>query len=231
MIMPTAKYSGKAAVDRALAMVGKSYPVGWCQKFTNEIFQTGAVGDWDGDRSADAEDGWKKAAAKGKVVRANSIKNLASIPAATMLFWTGGSGDHGHAVVSVGNGQMVSTDLPTSGKIGKVSINMARDRWGLKFEGYATTEGNGFDLGAYGGNLGGGTVNTVKPGAIHTVNTKAGLYARKSPNGPNVIRNGKKLVRPHGFSVRVVKTQNSGGRSWAQGSGGLWYASQYLKKK
>lgn len=68
------------------------------------------------------------------------------------------------------------------------------------------------------------------PGLVYKVNTKAGLYARREPNGANVIRNGKKLVRPFGFKIRVVATKNAGGRSWSQGSGGLWYASQYLKK-
>lgn len=67
-------------------------------------------------------------------------------------------------------------------------------------------------------------------GAMFTVNTKAGLYARKTPNGANVIRNGVKLVRPYGFKIRVVATKNAGGRSWSQGSGGLWYASQYLRR-
>lgn len=67
-------------------------------------------------------------------------------------------------------------------------------------------------------------------GILYRVNTKAGLYARKTPNGANVIRNGQKLVRPYGFKVRVVATRKAGGRTWAQGSGGLWYAAQYLKK-
>lgn len=72
---------------------------------------------------------------------------------------------------------------------------------------------------------------TGKKGTSYTVNTHAGLYARKTPNGANVIRNGTKLVRPYGFTVRVVQTQNAGGRTWAQGSGGMWYASEYLKRK
>lgn len=149
-----APYNGKTAVNRALDWVGKSYNVGYCQKFTNEVFQTGAVGDWDGDQSADAEDGWKKGKANGKAVEASKINNLKDIPAAVMLYWTGGSNDHGHAAVGIGNGQMVSTDLPTSGKIGKVSISTAHDTWGLTFAGYLTIEGNGYDLGSY--NPGGG---------------------------------------------------------------------------
>ena len=222
--MPTAPYAGQSAVDRALGWVGKSYGVGWCQKFTNEIFQTGSVGDWDADGAADAEDGWKKAVAKGKVVRAADIHSLKDIPAAVMLYWTGGSSDHGHAAVGVGGGKMVSTDLPTSGRVGKVPIGMAHDRWGLTFMGFVTTEGNGYDLGSF--------MPGKLPGGLYKVNTKAGLHARKAPAGDNVMRNGQKLVRPYGFTLRVVGTQNgSDGASWSNGSGGYWYASRYLKKK
>lgn len=138
--------AGAAAVKRAMDFVGKPYPVGWCQKFTNEIFQTGPVGDWDGDNAADAEDGWKKASKDGQVVPADKIKFMTDIPAGVMLYWLGGSADHGHAAVSVGDGMMVSTDLPNSGLIGKVPITLAHDRWGLTFAGFVIQEGNGYFL-------------------------------------------------------------------------------------
>lgn len=141
-----APYPGPVAVDRALAMVGKPYGVGWCQKFTNEIFGTGPVGDFDKDNDADAVDGWKAAKANGKVVTADKINKLTDIPAGVMLYWTGGSHSYGHAAVAVGNGQMVSTDLPTSGKVGKVPITAAHDNWGLTFAGYVLVEGNGYTL-------------------------------------------------------------------------------------
>src|SRR3954464_14724148 len=83
------------AAARARGQVGHSYPVGWCQKFTNEEFGTGSVGDWDGDGDADAIDGWRKAEDKGVVVEADKIKNLHRIPAGTMVYWSGGSHGHG----------------------------------------------------------------------------------------------------------------------------------------
>lgn len=219
----TAPRSGQAAVTYAKSWIGKPYPPGWCQKWTNEVFGTGPVGDYDGDRAADAEDGWKKAVDKGKVVRAADIKNLADIPAATMLYWSGGRAGHGHAAVSAGGGQKITTDLPTTGKIGMVPITKAHDVWGLTFLGYVLVEGNGHDLGAF--------TPAVKTGIHYRVNTRAGLYARKTPNGPNVVRNGKKLIRPLGFDVRVINTATAGGRKWSQGAGGLWYASDYLSRK
>lgn len=223
MATKTAPRSGQAAVDKALSWVGKPYPIGYCQMWTNEVFGTGAVSDYDRDGACDAEDGWRKAVDHGKVVHAGVIKNLADVPAATMLYWLGGRQDHGHAAVSIGGGQMVSTDLPTMGRIGKVPITKARDEWGLSFVGYVLVEGNGHDLGAF--------TPTVKAGIHYRVNTRAGLYARHSPNGANVTRNGKKLIRPLGFQIRVINTATAGGRKWSQGAGGLWYASDYLSRK
>ena len=227
-----APYHGQSAVRRALGFVGHGYGIGWCQMFTNQLFQTGSVGDWDGDRSADAEDGWKKAQAHGHVVHAGNIRSLNSIPASVMLFWTGGSHDNGHAAVGIGHGMMVSTDLPFTGRIGKVSIALPHSRWGLTFAGYATVDGNGYDLGSY--RPGGGSHQQAKPkrpGGTYTVNTKSGLYARRSPNGAYATKGGKKVIRPNGFKIRVIRTAKVGGKTWAQGSGGLWYAARYLKRQ
>lgn len=136
-----------AAVQRAQSKVGTSYPAGWCQKWVcTEIFGTGGVGDWDGDRAADAEDGWKAAASRGSVVPASQIKSYKDIPPGVALYWTGGARDHGHAAVSAGNGMIYSTDLPTTGKIGIVPLEKVRQAWGLTFAGYVTKTGNGYTL-------------------------------------------------------------------------------------
>jgi cell wall-associated NlpC family hydrolase len=204
-----------AATTRALSQVGHSYPVGWCQKFTNEEFGTGSVGDWDGDGDADAMDGWEKAEAKGIVVAADKINNLDQIPAGTMLYWSGGSHGHGHAAVSVGDGEMVSTDLPTAGRIGKVPISLVEQQWGLTFLGYVIKEGNGHTL-----------ITPEPEGTIQVVTTAKGLNARTSPKTGSVV-----TVRPPGTSIRVVKTKTVDGQQWAQGSHGLWYAAKYLQKR
>lgn len=215
-----APYHGSTATKRALNMVGKSYGVGWCQKFTNEIFQTGSVGDWDGDGDADAVDGWNKAKAHGNVVPASKISKLSTIPAGVMLYWSGGSRGYGHAAVGVGGGKMVSTDLPTTGRVGKVAISMAHDRWGLTFLGYVTVEGNGHTLVQPSS-----TADTSK-GTIYVVTTKAGLRARKTPKTGAVVK-----TRPSGFSLRIMSTKTVDGESWGLASGGLWYAMRYLKKR
>jgi hypothetical protein len=132
------------AIKRAEAQLGDAYPAGWCQKWVViEVFASGGVGDFDGDRAADAEDGWKAAKKKVAVTSANA----ASIPAGYPLYFVGGRNDHGHAAVSAGNGQMYSTDLnagkPRYGRIGKTSIKTAEQAWGVKLVGYVITDGNG----------------------------------------------------------------------------------------
>lgn len=141
---------GAALAKYAKSRVGSSYGVGWCQKFTNECGQTGSVGDWDGDKAADAEDGWKKATAKGKVVKASAIKDWSKVPEGVYHYWTGGGSDHGHAAVGVGGRKIVSTDMtdsgPRYGKIGLCDAGSPARYWGITYAGYALIEGNGYTL-------------------------------------------------------------------------------------
>jgi hypothetical protein len=137
-------YKQTEAIKRAKARLGKAYPAGWCQKWVvTEVFASGGVGDFDGDRAADAEDGWK--AAKKKV--AVTSGHASSIPAGYPIYFTGGRSDHGHAAVSAGNGQMYSTDLNAGktryGRIGLTPIRTAEIAWGVKLVGYVITDGNG----------------------------------------------------------------------------------------
>jgi hypothetical protein len=62
------------------------------------------------------------------------------------------------------------------------------------------------------------------PGELYTVRAVA-LNARDKPNG-NIV-----TARPRGFTIRVVSKQRAAGRTWAEGSSGLWYAADYLQRK
>lgn len=141
------KYAPNASKARqtALGWVGRKYPPGWCLRFQAlEIFKVPGVGDFDRDGHADAEDYWKAAITRGEVVRTS---DPAKIPAGVMIMWTDpGRNDYGHAAYSLGDGEMVSTDLPNSGRVGRVKISEATRRWGHKLEGYVLVDGNGFTL-------------------------------------------------------------------------------------
>lgn len=147
----TTKYapglSGVGTRRRATDWVGKLFKPGWCLYWCLVyVFKVPGVGDYDGDGSADAEDYWKKAKKLGKVVYASAIGKLDDIPPGVLLMWTGGSHDHGHAAFSLGGGRMVSTDLPTYGKVGICDIELPHTRWGHTFVGYVLVDGNGFTL-------------------------------------------------------------------------------------
>lgn len=136
---------GQPLVDAALAQVGKARYSSMCQAFCVLTAGTGPVGDYDGDRAADAQDGFKKARDKGRVVLAKDIGSLLDVPAGTFAYWEGGSHGYGHAAITIGGGKIVSTDAPTWGRIGIVPIGWIATHWrnGLVFRGYAVVEGNG----------------------------------------------------------------------------------------
>jgi hypothetical protein len=136
---------GQALVNEAMKHVGRYEYSSMCQAFCVTMARTGAVGDFDGDRAADAQDGWKKAKAHGQVVLASQIESLNDIPAGTFLYWEGGSHGYGHVAISIGNGKCISTDAPSWGRIGIVPIDWIAPHWrnGLVFRGYVVIEGNG----------------------------------------------------------------------------------------
>lgn len=104
---------------------------GWCAVFTRTAFGAPAIGDFDGDGAADAEDVWK--AAKHK----HPTSNPADIPRGVPVFWSGGSADNGHAAVSAGNGLMWSTDIKRAGQVDLVPIDDVRRKWGMKLLGWS----------------------------------------------------------------------------------------------
>lgn len=147
-----APYTSTQAIARARSYIGRSAYTNMCQAFVVTMFGTGAVGDFDGDRAADAEDGWKAAKAKGKVVpvTGNIDTFIKNIPAGVALYWSGGSKDYGHTAISIGNGKMISTDTYNGGwgKVGIQPISYISKYWknNLTLLGYVTTEGNGHTL-------------------------------------------------------------------------------------
>ena len=78
----------------------------------------------------DATDAWTNALGKHTGDR--------NPPRGAPVFWTGGSAGHGHIVMSLGNGQVRSTDWPSSGKVGTTTIDELSNKWGsLKYAGWA----------------------------------------------------------------------------------------------
>lgn len=138
--------SGPGTRQRALDLVGTTYNPGWCLAFLLlEIYKVPGVASYDrhelGGRDANAIDYWNAASERGEVVAAESGE---AIPPGVMVVWTGG--EHGHVAYALGDGEVVTTDLPVRGRVGVVSIEDIEQAWGLEPAGYVIRDGNGFTL-------------------------------------------------------------------------------------
>lgn len=131
--------------DQALAaaLTESSRPsrnwTGLCMMFTRMMYGVPAVGDYDGDGDADAVDGWKSAKRK------HPTKDPYEIPRGVPVFWSGGRNGYGHAAISVGGGQMWSTDIVHAGRVDLAPIAEVRRKWGLELLGW-TEDINGVTL-------------------------------------------------------------------------------------
>lgn len=123
------------AVTRAKAV--KSFDTGMCLRWVRTMFAIPAAGDYDDDGDADAVDAWKRARRRHP--------GALTPPAGVPVFWTGGSRGHGHVAMSLGNGNVRSTDWPTAGQVGDVDIATLTARWGLPYAGW-TEDLNGVTI-------------------------------------------------------------------------------------
>lgn len=128
-------YTREEAVKRALA--SKTNTPGTCQLWTREIFGAGSAGDRDGDGDADAVDGWKS--------EPDSAKHLydRNPPAGVPVAFSGGSKGYGHRAVSLGKGQIRSTDMNgpyyKPGVVGTTTIEQIEKQMGVKYLGWSET--------------------------------------------------------------------------------------------
>jgi hypothetical protein len=60
-------------------------------------------------------------------------------PKGAAVYWTGGSGGHGHIAISVGNGMVRSSDAGGSGVVATVSLRRLTREWHLTYVGWADT--------------------------------------------------------------------------------------------
>lgn len=110
----------------------------YCQLVTRTWFNAPSAGDFDGDRAADAEDGWKREPDSAKRYDRDP-------PRGVPVTWLGGSQDNGHRAISLGNGMIRSTDAAGSGRIGTVPLAWVEKTWGMPYAGWSTTM-NGYEI-------------------------------------------------------------------------------------
>lgn len=112
----------------ANARASKSNIPRFCAQWTRTMFGVSALGDWDGDGAADAEDMWKAAKHRHPGDR--------NPPDGVPLYYLGGSSDNGHIGVADG-GQLRGTDALGPGKPGLTPLNMPEVKWGHRYAGWS----------------------------------------------------------------------------------------------
>lgn len=113
----------RTARDRSRAKSPTSEP-GMCLREVRECYGVGP-------RAEDAAEAW--AQAKHKHPETDPRK----IPRGVPVFWTGGSGGHGHIAIATGyRGRCLSTDILRSGFFDKVPIELVEEKWGLELVGW-----------------------------------------------------------------------------------------------
>lgn len=101
----------------------------FCAQWTRTMFGVAALGDFDGDGAADAEDMWKAAKSRHPGDR--------NPPAGVPVYYGGGSADNGHISVSLGLGSTRSTDAGGSGKVATVPLDFPERQWGMPYLGWS----------------------------------------------------------------------------------------------
>lgn len=120
---------GEQAIARARhqSAHGPQYGKGQCMMRTRQLYDAPAIGDYDGDGSPDAEDGWKFAKFKHPF-----NGDYSSVPRGVPFWWSGGSNDNGHVAPTEGGSRCMSTDIIRTGYYDDVPLALIAQKWGLK---------------------------------------------------------------------------------------------------
>jgi hypothetical protein len=112
---------------------GPQFGTGQCMMRNRLLVDAPAIGDYDKDGSADAEDGWKFAKRKHPTTRVNDI------PGGCFVWWGGGSRDNGHVAFAPVErpGYCWSTDIERAGYFDLVPIGLIAAKWGLPLLGWS----------------------------------------------------------------------------------------------
>jgi cell wall-associated NlpC family hydrolase len=113
-----------AAQALAKAKTVKTWTVGMCDNFVAQMYGFGSSG------YATAVKNWQATPAK---LKHGGDWNA---PAGALMYWSGGSTGAGHVAISLGNGNIISTDATGPGKVGTIPARTPTDKWGHPYLGW-----------------------------------------------------------------------------------------------
>lgn len=125
------------AVRRALAL--ETNDEGMCQKVVREYFDAPGAGDVDGDKDADAADGW---AAEPHSARHVGDRNP---PPGVPLYFSKAGDGNGHRALALASGQVRSTDFDgkskkyKAGVVGTGTLKQVESAMGVTYVGWSST--------------------------------------------------------------------------------------------
>jgi hypothetical protein len=114
-----------AAQALAKAKSVKTWAVGMCDNFVANMYGFSSSG------YATAVKNWQATPA--------NLKHGGdwNAPAGALMYWSGGSTGAGHVAISLGNGNVISTDATSAGVVGTISARTPTDKWGHPYLGWA----------------------------------------------------------------------------------------------
>lgn len=219
----SAKYppqTRSSALERARAKADSraSNGVGWClRECVVNIYQIPPQWRFAGDGRPTAYNYWLSAVERGRVVHTS---NPMDIPAGAMAFMAGGHA--GHVFIGAGGGYAYSTDRPTNGHWGHVSIRSIERAWAHTLVGYIDVTGDGYTLSDRPV-----VTDVTKVTEFWEVNVSPGstLNGRLSPVTGRVVAH-----RKPGTRIRTQWSKTVWGTRWVCTRYGVWHSTRYLRK-
>lgn len=224
MAVKSNKYRMKQAADRAKAKVGKANKYRYClQECVNGSGTPYAIPGpwgWGGNGNDTAINFWLNAVAKGKVVKTS---DPGKIPAGALVFMVNNAdkgkakpAGAGHVFIGAGGGYAYSTDRPSNGHWGRVTIKSIEQAWGKTLVGYVLITGDGYDLQDK-------LVVTEKDNRWET--TASLLNLRAAPVDGKVLAQVKR-----GTIIDTVGYAPVQGSVWQVDAEQRWVSKEYLKE-
>jgi hypothetical protein len=151
-----------AAQAIANAQKVTSWAVGRCDEFVARMYGFGSSG------YATAVANWQQTP--------GSLKHAGdwNAPAGSLMYWSGGSTGAGHVALSLGNGNIISTDAHALGSVGTIPARTPTDKWGHPYLGWTYPYFQGKEAT---GTLGGFTPGTSGSTSVATAGTQVSADA------------------------------------------------------